>query len=83
MERFHLLCFLPLSLVRLVSRCFFFFFKQVFFHSKHVVALGESHPAESGVRVREAGGRDSVWGWGVADPENLQTARTSLEKYLK
>lgn len=74
MERFHLLRFLPLSLVCIVSRCFF--------HSKHVVALGGSHPAASsqcsGVGVREVGRRDSVWGCGVAEPENLRTARPVL-----
>lgn len=56
--------------------------KQVFFHSKHVVALGGSHPAASsqcsGVGAREVGRRDSVWGWGVADPESLQMARPVL-----
>lgn len=54
--------------------------KQVF-HSKHVVALGENHPAVQPVQVGWGDGRDSIWGGGEGNLAlRPMPARVSLKK---
>ena len=57
--------------------------KQVFFHSKHVVALGENHPAASSLFSGVGGGEGHNAAWGKGNPAILDPLQpVSLKKYL-
>lgn len=45
--------------------------KQVFFHSKHVVAIGENHPAVSSLFSGVGGWEGLNLGWGEGNPAIL------------
>lgn len=57
--------------------------KQVFFHSKHVVALGENHPAASSLFSGVGGWEGHNAAWGKGNPAILDPLQpVSLKKYL-